>query len=414
MSSTLSVHAPSQHGILATLSYPNFRLYFITQLISVSGTWMQKVASGWLVFYLTRSELWLGLIACAAGLPALLFSPFAGVIVDRFPKRYIIMFTQTVQMILAMILTTLVFTDTVQIWHIVILSFLSGMMDALDGPARQAFIIEMVDRENLSNGIMLNSIMNSTARVFGPTFAGIALVQWGAGWCFFLNGLSFLVVIIGLWMMHISEYRQAKKSLPFLKQFREGLSYSRRHPIIAPVLLLATVSSIFFLNMMTLMPAFADVVLHSPKEGYAILNAANGVGAVCAGLLAAWLHKRIKRRGLLVVVSALFTPFAIFVLSTTTITPIASFVIAIYGLALILKFVTMNTLIQAQVPDEFRGRVMSLYTLTFFGIAPFGALVLGYIANIVGTPVALSAYALIGGILSAWIIWKAPELRRVP
>ncbi len=374
---------------------------------------MQKVASGWLVFYLTHSELWLGLIACAAGLPALLLSPFAGVVVDRFPKRQIIMATQTAQMFLALLLAALVFTDMIQVWHIVLLSLLSGTLDALDGPARQAFIVEMVDHDNLSNGIMLNSIMSSVARIFGPTLAGVALVQWGAGWCFFLNSMSFLAVIAGLRAMHIAEHKTEHRSVSYRKQFIEGMSFSRYHPTIAPLLLLSTISSVFFLNMMTLMPAFADVVLHSPKEGYAMLNAANGVGAVCAGLLASWLHKRTKKRGWIVSTAAILTPIGIGVFASTTNTSVATLLVALCGLGIILQFVTMNTLIQSQVPDEFRGRVMSLYTLTFFGIAPFGALALGFIASAVGTPSALLLYAIIGGILSATIIWRSPALRRL-
>jgi MFS family permease len=316
--SSLSVRSNAQPGLFSALQHPNFRLYFITQLVSFSGIWMQKVAAGWLVFHLTRSELWLGLIACAAGLSSLLFSPLAGVLVDRFPKRRIVIVTQTVQMLLALILALMVFTDSVQVWHIVAPSFFSGMMDALDAPARQAFILDMVDRDSLSSGIVLNSIMTSTARIFGPTIAGIALVQWGAGWCFLLNGMSFLAVIGGLYAMSVIEQQPKGSSVPFMKQFRAGLSYSRHHPTIMPLLVLATVGSIFIVNMATLMPAFADEVLHYPKEGYAILSAAQGFGAVCAGLLASWLHKHLKVRGLLVSISAILTPLAILVLAIAT------------------------------------------------------------------------------------------------
>jgi MFS family permease len=271
----------------------------------------------------------------------------------------------------------------------------------------------MVDRDNLSNGIMLNSILISTARIFGPTMAGIALVQWGAGWCFFLNGMSFLAVIVGLCFMHIDECKKLHHALPFLKQFKEGLSYSRYHPVIAPLLLLSLVGSIFIVNMITLMPAFADLVLNSPKEGYATLSAAHGFGAVIAGLTASWLYKNSHARGRVVSMTVLFTPVAIWLLAITNTIASSAAVIALCGLGIILQFVTINTLIQSQVPDEFRGRVMSLYTLTFFGIAPFGALLLGLIASYIGTPSALAFYALIGGVLSAAIVWRSPALRQL-
>ncbi|NWF69418.1 MAG: MFS transporter [Chloroflexi bacterium] len=408
---TTAVSRRLQHSAFVALTVPNFRLYFLTQLVSISGTWMQKVAHGWLVFYLTRSELWLGLVACAAGIPALLLSPFAGVVVDRFSKRQILIFTQSAQMTLAFVLAVLVFADTVQVWHIVLLSFLSGTMDALDAPARQSFIVELVGREYLTSGITLNSIVFNIARIFGPTAAGIALVNWGAGWCFFLNGLSFLAVIAGLIIMDIAHRAPPVRKAGFWQQLSQGLRYSRDHAVIGPILLLSMMSSIFVVNMMTLMPAFADLVLNSPKEGFATLSAAHGLGAVAAGLLVTWLHERFKR-GVIVASMCILTPALLFAISITSSLWLSALVIAFIGFSIILQFITMNTIIQTSVPDEFRGRILSLYTLTFFGIAPLGALVLGFVADQIGTTNALALYALLGGILSSIIVRYSPALQQ--
>src|SRR5579859_3682164 len=194
----------TRRSMLSALRHRNFQLYFGGQLVSTSGTWMQTVAQSFLVFELTQSELWLGVVACAAGLPALVLSPFAGVIVERSARRRLLIFTQSAQMILAFILSVLTFTNTVQVWHVVVLALLLGVVNSIDAPARQSFVIDMVGREDLSSGIALNSLMFNLSRVVGPTAAGLALATVGTAWCFFLNGVSFLAVIISLFAMHVT------------------------------------------------------------------------------------------------------------------------------------------------------------------------------------------------------------------
>lgn len=409
---TTTAQPPTPVRTFAAFRYYNFRLYFGGQLVSTSGTWMQIVAQGWLVFNITQSEIWLGVVSCVAGLPALFLSPFAGVLVERSPRHRILIATQTAQMLLAFILAWLTFANVVQVWHVVLLSFLLGVTNAIDAPARQALVVDMVGRQDLSSGISLTSVMYNASRVFGPTAAGIALVQFGPAWCFFLNGLSFVAVIISLLAMRIERETKLVGSFAPLIQLREGLSFARQHLTIAPLLWLATVGSIFGFNVWTLLPAYAEKVLNSPKEGYAALSTANGIGAVIAAALVTWLGARFGR-GRVVSLMSIVAALATLALSRTAIISVALVFTVIAGFSLILQFVTMNTLIQSEVPDEFRGRVMSLYTLTFFGLAPFGSLALGFIAEAIGTPNALALCGIASGILTAIILVRSPALRRL-
>ncbi len=401
-----------QTSTLAALRYSNFRLYFIGQLVSLSGSWMQIIAQQWLVFQLTREELWLGIVACAAGLPSLLLSPFAGVIVDRMPRRRILLFTQTIQMILAFVLAALTFTNTIQVYHIVILAFLLGMTNAIDAPSRQTIIVDLVGRNDLSSGIALNSIMFNISRIVGPAVAGVVLTQVGPAWCFFLNGLSFLAVLAMLFIMQVKTNIPVAGGLSPIQRLKEGLRFSRHHTTIAPLLLLAVIGSFFTNNIGTLFPAYADVVLKSPTEGFAAISTAVGIGAVIAGVTMTTVGKLLGR-GRLISAMVVFIMLVGLLLSQATTVPTAAFFAALFGLGLILQFVTTNTLIQTEVPDEFRGRVMSLYTLGFFGLAPFGALALGALANVIGNPAAIALYALIGGILSVSIVLRFPRVRQL-
>jgi len=412
MASIAQPQSGLQARTLSALQYPNFRLYFIGQLISLSGSWMQIIAQGWLVFNLTQSELWLGIVACAAGLPSLVLSPFAGVVVDRFPRRNILLFSQTMQMILALTLAALTFANIVQVWHIVMLAFLLGITNAIDAPSRQTIIADLVDKQHLTSGIALNSIMFNASRVVGPAAAGIALTQVGPAWCFLLNGLSFLAVIAMLLIMQINQNVSRIGNFAPLERLKEGLRFSRHHATIAPLLLLAITASLFTINIQTLLPAFADLVLHSPKAAYAAMSTAVGAGAVVAAVLMAALGRRFGR-GRVVFAMTFFVPIIGIVVSRTANADLAALLMGLFGFGIILQFVTVNTLIQSEVPDEFRGRVMSLYTLTWFGVAPFGALGLGVIAQIIGTPPAMLIYTLLGGILGVFIMLRAPRLRQL-
>jgi MFS family permease len=404
--------ALAHSATLSALRYPNFRLYFIGQLVSLSGTWMQIVAQGWLVFNLTQSELWLGVVACAAGLPALILSPFAGVIVDRFPRRRILLVSQTVQMVLALILALLSFANTVQVWHIVTLAFFLGIVNAVDAPSRHAIIVDLVGHDDLPSGIALNSVMFNGSRVVGPVMAGIALTQVGPAWCFLLNGLSFLAVIFMLFIIRIPHNLHTSGDFTPIERLKQGLRFARHHDTIAPLLLLAATASVFTSNISTLLPAFADTVLHSPKEAYAAMTTSTGAGAVLSAVVMTYVGRRFGR-GWVVTAMAVLVLVATLLVSQTTVINTAVVLMGVFGFGIILQFVTVNTLIQNEVPDEFRGRVMSLYTLAWFGLAPFGALALGLTAQMIGTPTAIALYTLIGGVIGLTILWRSPKVRHL-
>jgi MFS family permease len=369
---------------------------------------MQTVAQGWLVFHLTQSELYLGLVACAAGLPALLISPYAGVLVDRTSRRTILIVTQTVQMLLALILAFLTFAGLVQVWHVISLAFVLGIVQAFDAPARQTFVKDMVGPESLVSGISLNSTMFNTARIVGPTTAGIVLAAFGPAWCFLLNSLSFLAVIGSLLLMNFRPSIKREPGTSPLAQLIEGLRFTREHDLIKPVILLSAVTSVLCVNIVTLLPAFADTVLRSPIEGYATVSTTQGVGAVFAGLLAVFVSR--FGRGRVVAGMNLMLCLSVLIVSRTAHVAPAAALMAVVGFSLILMFITMNTMIQTIVPDQYRGRVMSLYTLTFFGLAPFGALALGFLASQVGVPDALALYAILNGALVLAILARWPAL----
>lgn len=356
---------------------------------------MQNLAQGYLVFQLTRSEAWLGVVACAAGLPFVVLAPLAGVIVEQIPRRRLLMVTQTVQMLLAFILAALAFTGLVQVWHIVVLAFLLGVSNALDMPARQTFVIEVVGNDLLHSGIALNSILTSASRVLGPMAAGIALARLGPAWCFLLNGLSFVAVLVMLAIMHVPHAIQSVRSPNPIDSLRQGLNFCRHHDTIAPLLVLAAIGGFSIVPLIQILPAFADVVLHSPSDGYAAITASQGVGSVLAGISVGWLALRVGY-GRLLVATAVSGALATILLAMQHTIPAAMLMTLLSGLSMVLFFVSLNTSIQTIVPNEYRGRVLALYTLSFMGIAPFSALLLGLLASWVGTPTAMIVFALFG------------------
>jgi MFS family permease len=405
------LQAPFRQGTFTALHNPNFRMYFFGQLISMSGTWMQRVALGYLVFQLTRSEFTLGLVACASGIPVLLVSPFAGVVVERLPRRYLLFLTQTAQMILAFILALLVFTNAVQTWHIFVLALLLGLTNAFDAPARQTIVADLVGLENLPSGIAVNSMIVNGSRVLGPAVAGLFLTAFGAAWCFLLNGVSFLAVLFTLAVIHIPDIERPKTTPHVFLEFREGLRFARHHQVVLALLLLAVNGGLFSWSIVELYPAFADRILHSPKEGLAILSVASGLGALIAGLMVTYFTK-ITGRGRYIAYVAVGTSLFMALMTYTLTVPLAALMSFIGGFCIISYFVTINTTLQITIPPEFRGRVLSLYTLAIMGFTPFGSLLLGSIAESIGTPQAMRLYAVVSFAVSMIIIVKLPALLR--
>jgi MFS family permease len=401
-----------RHGTFAALRSINFRIYFGGQLVSLSGTWMQNIAQGFLVFSMTRSEAMLGLVALAMGLPSVLLAPISGVIIERFPRRKLLLAVVTLQMLLAVIMTFLTATGLVEVWHIVLLAFLLGCVNAFDAPTRLSFVVEMVGKEDLQSGIALNSVMNSATRVVGPTLAGILLVQFGVVMCFLLNALSFVAVIISLVVMKVPHARAPERSTRPLAMLREGFGYVRHDRDVAPLLLLASIGGLLIVPLIQILPAFADVVLNSPKEGYAALSAAQGLGSVISGLTVGTVVALIGRGRVIVLGAALASVTMIGMASQTLVFPAAVFC-ALTGVAMVTYFVNINTQIQLTVPDAFRGRVSSLYTLSFIGMTPFGSLLLGVLAESFGTPTALSIYGVAIALLAGVVLLRYPHVVRL-
>src|SRR5581483_7689200 len=283
-------HQRNGSNPFASLRHRNFQLYFGGPLVSNAGTWMQIIAQGWLVYELTRSELALGIVGFASAIPSLLVSPWGGVLVDRVPKRSLLILTQSGAMLLAFILAALTFTHTVQAWHIVLLAAGLGVVNSFDAPARQAFVVEMVGREDLPNAIALNSLMFNSARVVGPALGGLLLAAIGAAWCFTINGLSFLAVIFGLWAMQLPPHEARLQSESVLGQLIGGVKYVSGEVELRGLILLSLIFSIFGISYSTVLPAFVDHVLKQGAAAYGWINAATGVGAVTGAFVIANHH----------------------------------------------------------------------------------------------------------------------------
>ena len=396
-----------------SLQHRNFQLYFAGQIISVAGTWMQVVAQAWLVYQLSQSELMLGVVGFAAAIPALLVSPWAGVVVDRVNKRNMLVVTQASAMMLAFILAVLTFTGLVQVWMIIVLAALLGLVNAFDGPGRQAFVVEMVGREDLPNAIAINSMMFNGARVVGPALGGVLLATVGTAWCFLLNGVSFLAVIVCLLLMRLTpRVRELKIGSPWT-DLKHGLRYVLFRREIFALLMLALIFSVFGISYNTILPAFVDQILHTDATGYGAINAFIGIGAVIGAFIMARYGDR-GRRGRWLVWTILAFPLILTLFAFNTQFTVALALATGLGVGFMLVFTIINTLLQTNVDDQMRGRVMGLYTLTFFGFAPFGNLAMGQLAEQWGMSVIIALSAACTFILAAIVIALVPHLRKMP
>jgi len=403
---------PAAGGTFAALRHRNFRLYSIGMLVSVAGTWMQSIAQGWLVYELSHSARTLGLVAFAAAIPALLLSPWAGVIADRWNKRTILIVTQFSAMACALTLSLLAFSGHVQIWHIMVLATLIGAINAIDQPARQAFVVEMVGRDDLPNAIALNSMIMNGARIIGPAMGGLLLAAIGAAWCFLWNGLSYIAVIGALFAMTITPHEQRVRLESPLAQLRNGLAYVAHDKRLATLLLQALIFSVFGIVYGSVLPAYVDQVLHVGAEAYGFINAAQGLGAVTAAyILARW--GATAPRGRWLVILALAFPFFLTAFAWSNSLFMSLTLVFVMGIGFLGQFTLLNTLLQTLVDDAMRGRVMSLYTLTFSGFAPFGNLAAGTIADIWGMSIALTASAVVTLGLSALNLLRPTGVREL-
>ena len=396
----------------SAMRHRNFQLYFGGQLISNIGTWMQIIAQGWVVYQISHSEWTLGLVAFASAIPVLLISPWGGVVVDRMSRQKLLMMTQSGAMLLAFIMAALTFANVIQEWHVIVLAALLGIVNAFDAPARQAFVPEMVGKEDLPNAIALNSIMFNSARVIGPAFAGLALAAVGAAWCFTINGISFLAVLIGLWLMQLAPHRQIEHTISPWQQLVSGMKYTAKNRELSALILLSLVFSVFGISYATILPAFVQKILHQGAQAYGWVNAASGLGAVTGALLLA--HRSSHgRRGQLLVLTNIAFPLILIAFSFTSSYPLSLLLAYGLGVGFMMQFTTINTLLQTRVEDAFRGRVMGLYTITFFGFAPFGNLLIGFLGQQLGLGIAMTLFAVCSLILSRLVLIRTPEVQKL-
>ena len=408
-------------GLLRTflaLRHRNFRLFWFGQLISLIGTWMQSIGQAWLVLELTHSAWLLGVVGALQFLPVMLLSLFGGVLADRLPKRKVLLFTQSFAMLQAVLIWALVASGQVHIWHVLVLAALLGLTNSLDMPTRQAFVVEMVGREDLPNAIALNSSLFNMARIVGPGIGGLIIAWLGVAPLFLLNAISFIAVIIGLALIDMNHlYALAKRpnvSLDTVKQstlqsLREGLAYVIRTPSVLLIIAVVGVISLFGINFNVILPLFATDVLHAGPEGFGFISAAFGLGSLFSALWLAWGNNKPSIRQLLIgtlafcVLEILFAISHMYVLSLV--------LIAAVGFSQIAFSATANTTLQTVSPDHLRGRVMSVYLLVFAGTVPLGNLFTGGIAHLFSAPISL----LLGGGLSliaaivGWILRKPAE-----
>ena len=381
-------------SIFRALSHRNYRLFFGGQGISLIGTWLQLTAVSWLVFRLTQSSFLLGVVGFTGRIPTFLFASFAGALVDRWNRHRLLVATQVFSMVQALILAALVLTETITIWHIIVLAFSLGLVNAFDIPVRQSFVVEMIERkEDLGNAIALNSSMVNGARLVGPSVAGILIATLGEGLCFLLNGLSFVAVIAALLAMRIVPKKKEPQRTPLWQGIKEGYRYAFGFaPIRSPLLLLALIS---FMGMpyTVLMPVFAGKILHGGPQTLGFLLGATGVGALTGALFLA-SRKNVLGLGRIVVIASSLFGIGLIGFSLSHFFWLSMVMMIPTGFGMMVQMTATNTLLQTIVDEDKRGRVMSFYTMAFIGMVPFGSLFAGSLASKIGAPMT----TMIGGL----------------
>jgi MFS family permease len=386
-------------GKFTALSYRDFRLFWFGQLISLSGTWMQSVAQGWLVYSLTKSPLYLGMVAASAALPILLFTLVGGVIADRFPKRNLLLVTQALSIIPALLLGILTFMGIVKVWEVALLAALLGTINAVDVPTRQSFLIEMVGRGHIVNAIALNSAAFNGARIIGPMIAGLSIQYFGLPACFFINAASFLAVIFALSRMD-ARGDILVKSEGVISDFMKGIRFIKGEKEIKRAMGLIGVFSLVGLPYITLLPVFAAEVFKRGAQGLGFLVGASGIGALVAALGIA-LMGNIEHKTRFMSIAGLCFSCALFAFSISKVFWISLVIVMFGGWGMVSYLAAANSFIQVSVPDELRGRVMSVYSFVFLGLVPVGNSIMGVAADTIGTTHAVSLGGLICILASA-------------
>jgi predicted MFS family arabinose efflux permease len=381
------------------LTHRNFRYFWIGQCLSLLGTWMQLTAQQWLVYDMTNSPLLLGLLGAVQFGPVLLFSLFAGVLVDRFPKKKILLFTQTILMSQAFIFALLVWSGHAKYWHILVLAALVGFANTLDMPTRQSFVIELVGKKDLMSGIALNSSIVNLAKILGPAIAGLVITFFGTVACFFFNGLSFVAVLIGLMCIKTDKFSRRPNNISLLTDVREGLKYVVSSKVLLSAVLAMLAIGTFAMNSNVLMPVFAREVLHKPASGYSFLLSAMGMGSFIGSIIVSSKSKNGPNKTVLFG-SAIILCILYMIMGEVHNYLASLLIIAVIGLFFVSFMTTINSTIQLNSDDEHRGRTMSVYSLAFTGTTPLGNLFAGGITERLGSNAGFFA----GGIMALLFI----------
>ena len=395
--------------IASALQHPDFRLFWAGNFLSNIGTWMEKVATGWLVLQLTNSAFWLGVVGFASSIPILFFALIGGVVADHVNNRKLLMFTQSAMMMFAFALSGLAFFRVINVYEIGLLALGTGLAMSLNTPSYQALVPRLIPREDLTNAIALNSAQFNMSRIIGPTLGGFAMALVGVAGNFFLNGLSFLAVLFALMRMRIPE-REAPPEGHFRDKLKQGFDYVFRHPHMKPLVVLTAVGSLLAVPYLTFVPYFARDVLHSDARGLGILMACNGVGAFFGATTIAWLG-RIQRRGRFVLRAGIGFFASIILFSFSHQFLLSALFLVFAGYFMITMVATINSLLQHLAADQMRGRVMSIYSTAFLGLPPVGSLIAGLLARGISPAHAIAgmcALALIGAVA---IYGTSTELR---
>ena len=389
------------------LKHRNYRLFFIGQGASLVGTWITRVATSWLVYRLTNSAWLLGIVGFAGQIPTFVIAPFAGVMVDRWNRHRVLVWTQVFSMLQSAALAYYALRGTITVWHVIVLVAIQGLINAFDTPARQAFVVEMVEkREDLPNAIALNSSLVNLARLVGPSIAGILIAAFGEGWCFTIDAVSYVAVIASLLMMNVA-IKPRKVRRHALEEFREGFRYAASHGAIRSALLLLASVSLVGAPFMVLLPIFAKEVLHGGPNTLGILTGATGVGAIAGAL---WLASRRDSSNLERVITLAGVTFGLGLVAFSLSAKVAlslALLVAV-GAGMMITMAAVNTRIQTLVEEDKRGRVMSFFTMAFFGMAPFGALAAGALAAKIGAPTTV----LYGGLATLFAVVLFSIVRR--
>ena len=398
--------------MLRALRHRNYRLYFAGQGISLIGTWMQSVALSWLVYRLTGSAFLLGAVGFTGQIPALVLMPFGGVLADRLQRRRILIVTQSLAMVQAFVLAALVLTHLIQVWHILLLSMFLGIVNAFDAPTRQSFVVEMTpNREDLANAIALNSSVFNGARLVGPSIAGVLIVAVGEGVCFLLNGISYIAVIACLFAMRIAPRQAASQGRAVWEGLKEGFSYGFGFLPIRYILMLISLGSLVGMPYVILMPVFARTVLHGGPQTLGLLAASAGAGAITGALFLASRRTVLGLERWIALASGTFG-VGLIAFSFSRYLWLSAPLVVVAGFGMMVQMASSNTIIQTIVDEDKRGRVMSLYTMAFMGVAPFGSLLAGSLASKIGPQhtVMLGGAAVILG--SVTFASRLPKLRQ--